>query len=154
MAYCNWCQLESESDDFCVWCKRPLGTAKGVHQQARSDLHFLRSSDDDGHYEATPIFAIIGAVVLLGLVAGGLLAFHAKKDEVAESDHWVLKDQAPDPSAQAQPTTQASYAAAPPVLFVPRRPEAPEPQKSSSSRRPGIMMKDDYALAMRSNGAG
>ena len=152
MAYCNWCQLESENDDVCVWCKRPLGTSQGVYQQARSDLHFLRSSEDGG--EPTPIFAIVGALVLLGLVAGAILTFHSRSDQASnESDHWVLKDQAPEQAAPSAETQPAAFAPtpAPAPLYVPPSHQIDDPKTDKHSSARVITMGDSQTV-VKNNG--
>lgn len=107
MAYCNWCNLESESDDFCVWCKRPLGKS-GVYRQSRSDLHYLRHTDDDHQDGPLPVFAIIGAICFLAIVLIAIFTFKPHQAETVDTTHLTLDDQAPEgagPVGGAPPVT-------------------------------------------------
>src|SRR5438552_3307394 len=91
MSYCKWCELESDSEDFCVWCKRPLGSDSGF-RQAKSDLHYLRNSEDDGSEGPFPIFAILGAVAFLAIIILAIMNFHPAA-HAEEPAHWTLADQ-------------------------------------------------------------
>lgn len=67
MAVCQWCGLESQTEDVCEWCKRPAqgGGTPGV----RSELEFLSVEDEDGGNRLLQA----GAICLALLLAGGLI---------------------------------------------------------------------------------
>lgn len=161
MPYCNWCMLDSDSDDFCVWCKRPLGTSKGVYQQSRTDLHFLRQTDDE--HESAPVFAIVGVLVFMCLIAGAVILFRNKDNSAADSQQWVLKDQA-DQEQLAQQQQQAvqqqaqAEQAARPAIYAPAPtpPQTPQytPQKQAQGGAPQpppnfLVSPGDYVLPNR-----
>jgi hypothetical protein len=103
MAYCNWCMLESETEDVCVWCKRPLKAGQGAGSQVKNDLHYLRNIDDDPD-GGFPVFAVLGGLVFLGLVIAAIFTFKPADKPQEQSEHWGLaaeKTPAKTPAADA-----------------------------------------------------
>lgn len=58
---CNWCGQESNNDQLCDWCKRPL--RGGAAAASRVDLEFLRDADESDK-PGTLRFVAIAACVL------------------------------------------------------------------------------------------
>ena len=101
MPYCNWCQLESDRADVCVWCKRPFNTGPGVYAgQKTSTLQFLRNEDESDI--PVPVFAFIGAVVFVGILVFALVSWKrgaAPAQPTAQNLDWhVDNSAAPNPA--------------------------------------------------------
>lgn len=65
MPFCNWCQLESQGEDVCEWCKRPVARFK------YSGFDFIREIEPAGD-RVVPIvasFVLICFLALLGYAA-------------------------------------------------------------------------------------
>lgn len=70
MAYCEWCALDSRSDDSCEWCKRPLHQRGGGVIGTKADLDYLKVQDDDSGRGLQAI-AIVGALLFSGIIIYG-----------------------------------------------------------------------------------
>ncbi|MEQ1933547.1 MAG: hypothetical protein ABL962_06675, partial [Fimbriimonadaceae bacterium] len=69
MPFCSWCQIESETEDICAWCKRPLARFK------YSGFDFIREVEPAGD-RVVPIVASVVLIAFLGLL--GFAAFASR----------------------------------------------------------------------------
>jgi hypothetical protein len=68
MPYCSWCHLDSDTDDFCVWCKRPFSAGPSLFNlPKKNDIHFLASEDDSSDLQV-PVFAVLGVIVFVAII--------------------------------------------------------------------------------------
>lgn len=142
MAYCNWCHLDSETDDVCVWCKRPF--QRNVAYSGYTDtVGLLREETSDPADRAT---AIIGAIVGVGFLAVVIFAavnFGGSKgrasidslSRVAETERTWSADR---PSTMVMPATSAGPAPVmPPSPPRPLPSETPRPKPAPPSSTAG-----------------
>lgn len=66
MATCKWCGIESQTDEVCSWCKRPLDSAPGGGV-GRAELHFLGEAAERTNVRDIVIGVVVSAAVM-GLV--------------------------------------------------------------------------------------
>lgn len=134
MAYCNWCSLETESDETCEWCKRPIRRNLGVYGYGNS-VAMLREEDDLPADRVTAIFGVlIGAAFVALLLFVGLSYRGDPKasdplSQIAESEKTWTAERSGSPSFSATPPT-------PPVTptTAPRSPVAAATSKGTNSR--------------------
>lgn len=131
MPYCNWCNLESETENVCVWCKRPYSSGPSLFNNSKkSDIHFIRTDDDSSEMQL-PIFAFLGVIVFIGVIGFAWYSFKhnapesgsqnvAQVSKPSDTDEVSLKydlnqnhnpQAAPQPSFSAPPTVAPQYSA-------------------------------------------
>ncbi len=68
MAYCDWCRLESDNEDSCVWCKRPIRRNYSTYGAASFDA--IASLREEGAImdRATPILGALFVVLFVGII--------------------------------------------------------------------------------------
>lgn len=129
MAFCNWCSLETESDETCEWCRRPIRRNLGVYSSFGSSVAILREDDDVPADRVTAIFGVLIGVALVGLLLFAGMNYRGTKSsdplsQVAESEKtWTAERTAP-------PVASAPSVPAPAELTTPRVPA------SASNSRP------------------
>lgn len=85
MPFCQWCQLESETDDKCVWCKRAFGPRISSSGSGRNDLYYLQ--ERDAEVDRTPLIGGIMGALFIGVLIYAFVAYGngPKKDVVASN---------------------------------------------------------------------
>ncbi|HEY3782062.1 MAG TPA: hypothetical protein VGL56_13335 [Fimbriimonadaceae bacterium] len=79
MQYCNWCHLNSDTDDFCIWCKRPFNAAPSLfNMPKRPDFHLLQTDEDTSDLQV-PIFTGLGILVFAGILTVAYFNLHRNK---------------------------------------------------------------------------
>jgi hypothetical protein len=154
--HCNWCNLDSDTDDFCIWCKRPI-QRRTVYSSAKTDLHFLNNaSSDDDDSPRFPVFAVIGIGAFVGIIAFAILSFKPPKDAPKEPEHWVAEnDPLPAPAPITHPTASVPYRSpAPPQVTSPAEyPEASGAQSTrSANTAPTTVNQTAFGLAQSDGG--
>ncbi|MEQ1821414.1 MAG: hypothetical protein ABL949_02790 [Fimbriimonadaceae bacterium] len=135
MAFCNWCQLESQGDDVCEWCKRPVARFK------YSGFDFIREVEPSGD-KVIPIVASVVLICFLALIGYAALSKPAPAATAKLEPIGTLTGSAPGsggPSAAAVTALKAaSSPTAPPTAEPPvYRPPVVRPAENSS--RPGAL---------------
>jgi len=134
MAYCNWCHLDSESDDVCVWCKRPF--QRNVAYSGYTDtVGLLREETSDPSDRATAIVGAIVGAAFLAVVIYAAVNFGGSKGKgstdplsrVAETERTWSADR---PSTMVMPATSAG-----PAPVMPPSPPRPLPSEAPRSRQ-------------------
>src|SRR5687768_15796759 len=114
MPTCNWCQLESEDNEVCSWCRQPMvGGRPVVYAARRSGVELL--GDEETESRMVGMAGVAGGLILaLGIVAGLFLlgtanepahAAGAGGDKPALSGLEWTRSQQP---ARGQPAAPAS----------------------------------------------
>lgn len=127
MAFCDWCRLDSQNEDACDWCKRPIRRNYNIYGNA---VALLREDDEvPGDRMALASGAVIG-LALLGLIGYAVINFRGgdtgKTDplsQIAETEKtWTAERSAPAPVAAVtpQPSVPAAASRAPAPRPAPR----------------------------------
>ncbi len=110
MAYCNWCSLETESDETCEWCKRPIRRNLGVYSSFGSSVSMLREDDDLPADRVTAIFGVAIGLAFVGLLLFAGMSYRDGNkpsdplSQIAESEKtWTGERAAPAPTAPSAP---------------------------------------------------
>lgn len=158
MAYCDWCRLDSDSEDYCVWCRRPIRRNVAAYASSYAGgVALLREEGGDVSDRAT---AIVGGVVTVGLLAiviysvisyGGQKAASDPLSKIAPSEQtWSGQRSAPrlaaatpaprpTPAPPPQPTLRPAPQRAAPI-FVPNA-----STNTAGAPKPSIMASSAYA---------
>jgi hypothetical protein len=151
MPFCDWCQLESDTPEFCAWCKRPL-RAKSVY----GSFDYVREVDASSPAErAMPLFA---GIVLIGfMVALGFAIANSTKEPVAKEP--AVQDVAEyggSSTAAAEPAPRSSAPAANTAYTPPTPPRQQSPNVPTGYGTPGTtlpyMGRPSQALANSEGG--
>lgn len=105
MATCNWCQLESQNEDTCDWCKRPIRRNFSIY----GDVAMLRDDDEAPGDRVSMMFGAIIGVALVGLIGYALINFRGGSSgssdplsRIADNEKtWTAERSAPPPAPAA-----------------------------------------------------
>lgn len=162
MGFCTWCQLETESEDTCEWCKRPVRRNPGLYDYGAVAL--LREDHGDSADRVTTIFggligvafvALIAFVVMNGRNAGPTTD---PLSQIAESEKvWTAERLAPASTPAPRPSVpvaSATPSAMPrPTARVPQTAAAPSASLAGSARStPALLIDGEFAGSSPSTG--
>ncbi len=162
MGFCTWCQLETEAEDTCEWCKRPLRRNSSLYDY--SAVALLREDHGDSADRVTTIFggligvafvALIGFVIMNGRTAGPSVD---PLSQIAESEK-VWTAERPAPTSMPSPRPSVPISSAPPSALP--RPITRPPLATTSSTpslagsaksTPAILADGEFAGSSPSTG--
>lgn len=136
MAFCDWCRLETESEESCEWCRRPIRRNYNIYAY-RDSVSLLREDGEERGDRLTTIFGGLIGVAFVALI--GFAVMNARGG--AKGTDQLSQIAASEMTWTAQHTAQPASASAPlpsvpaasrPTQSAPR-PIARAPQLASSS---------------------
>lgn len=144
MAFCNWCSLETESDETCEWCRRPIRRNLGVYSSFGSSVAMLREDDDLPADRVTAVFGVAIGLAFVGLLLFAGMSYRGGNklsdplSQIAESEKtWTAERTAPALSPPSVPVVAASATPPPAPHSAARSPRPTSPAASGSSGRVG-----------------
>lgn len=132
MPFCNWCQLESDADDFCVWCKRPITRSHSFY----GNVALLREEPEPSADRWTGIVGSFVVALFLGVVIYASVNYgkdQTKIQQAERTDHAPLQGTRGTPSAAPALTVAA---VAPPPVSTSREVSATSPREPSTPSAP------------------
>lgn len=133
MPFCNWCQLESDSDDTCAWCKRPITRSYSLY----GNVALLREEPEPSADRWTGIVGSFVVALFLGIVIYASVNYgkdQTKIEQAASTDHAPL--QGARETASAAPSLTFAGVAPPPVPTSSRVSASPAREPSTPSAPP------------------
>jgi hypothetical protein len=150
MATCNWCQLESQNEDTCDWCKRPIRRNFSIY----GDVAMLREDDEAPGDRVTMMFGAVIGVALMGLIVFALINYRGGSSgtsdpmsRIADTEKtWTAERSAPapapaTPAPPTKPNVPVAAASTAPRSIGKQAPTPPPNRTASTSPTSG------YALA-------
>ncbi len=120
MAYCNWCRLDSDSDDECVWCKRPLAQNYTVYS-GRDAVSLLREDEGFSTDRAVGVIGACVGIVFFAVVVYALLTYKGGRTAKTDPLNKVAATEMTWSGARSAPPTPVPTA---PYLAPPAVPRA------------------------------
>lgn len=114
MAYCNWCQLESDSEDACVWCKRPLVRSYSIYG-GRSAVSLLREDNDTRGDRIVGIVGLGVALLFISVVVYAAVSYANRQPSASAQIPTVPAGTVSNWSGERAPAAaETSFSIAPP----------------------------------------
>jgi hypothetical protein len=119
MTLCPWCGQQTQADNVCDWCKRPIDR-KAVPAGARNDLDFLKEDGEGGHSSLLRWGAVGACAIACGVAL--FFVLRGSTNDMPESVSANSRDGGPPrPPAQTSPQATAKLVSMPQMAS--RRPE-------------------------------